>query len=71
MLDAACTPIQTHGGAALGHASRQAIVAPSEGEPFGDEPAWWAEFEAQYQEWQARKAAEAEQAPDVDRSVSQ
>ena len=58
-------PIES--AAALG----KAIVAASPGEPFGDQPAQRADFEAQYQEWQARKAAEAEQAPDVDRSVSQ
>ena len=55
-------PIES--AAALG----KAIIAASKGRPFGDQPEWWADFEAQYQEWQARKAAGADEAPDVDRS---
>ena len=46
----------------------KAIMAASKGRPFGDPPAWWADFEKQYREWQARKAAEADDTPDVDRS---
>ena len=48
----------------------KAIIAASKGRPFGDPPEWWADFEKQYGEWQARKAAEADETPDVDRSDS-
>jgi hypothetical protein len=50
--------------AALG----KAIIAASKGRPFGDQPEWWADFEEEFREWQARKAAEADETPDVDRS---
>ena len=55
-------PIES--AAALG----KAIIAASKGRPFGDPPEWWAEWEKDYREWQACKAAEAEGTPDVDRS---
>ena len=44
----------------------KAIIAASKGRPFGDQPEWWADFEEGYREWQARKAAEVDEAPDVD-----
>jgi hypothetical protein len=44
------------------------IIAASKGRPFGDPPEWWADFEKEYREWQARKAAEADETLDVDRS---
>jgi hypothetical protein len=50
--------------AALG----KAIIAASKGRPFGDQPEWWEEWEKDYREWQARKAAEADETPDVGRS---
>ena len=49
--------------AALG----KAIIAAGKGRPFGEQPDWWADFEKQYQEYQASKA-EAEEAPDANRS---
>ena len=39
----------------------QAIIAASAGEPFGEPPEWWAEFEEQYADFAARSAAEKTQ----------
>ncbi len=50
--------------AALG----KAIIAASKGRPFGDQPEWYRDFEKEYQEWQARKAAEADETAGADRS---
>ena len=46
----------------------KAIIAASKGQSFGDPPAWWADSQIKYREWQARKAAEADETPDVDRA---
>lgn len=37
----------------------RAFIEAGAGRPFGDTPAWWADYQAQYEEWRARKAAEA------------
>ena len=40
----------------------RALILGSEGRPFGDPPAWWAGYQAEYQEWKASQPAEADQA---------
>ena len=42
----------------------EALIAAGMGEPYGDPPDWWADFEAAYPERGARKAAEAENQSD-------
>ncbi len=49
--------------AALG----KAIIAASEGRPFGPRPDWWADFEKQYREYRGCKA-ETEGVSETDRS---
>lgn len=45
----------------------KAIIAAGKGRTFGDQPAWWEGFEKQYAALKERKAAEANDTPDVDR----
>lgn len=47
----------------------EAMILASKGEPFGPPPEWWADFQEQYADFKARRAAEkADETPDVDRS---
>ncbi len=55
-----------HGDHADGLA--EALHAAARNEPLGEEPVWLREFSKDYAAYQARKAAEAEQAPDVGHS---
>lgn len=50
--------------AALG----QALIDASQGRPFGDEPEWWADYQAEYREWKASQPVETDQTAGTDRS---
>ena len=46
----------------------RAIIEASQGRPFGPQPEWWADYQAEYREWKASQPAQADQTADVARS---